>query len=189
LLIPTHDATLRGFNRICLMTKTRGVAELCRTIAPITLANVIRSSSSALWAVLLVLGLSLPSTTPASAQSATHYQARLVPTCGGTNGCNGDFKTPAAGTRHRVTRISCIFVGSAGSEFSHAFVLLKRNSDDKSILAQYLPLGSSSSNGAHLFNSAVDFDVSPTQRLQITMILATGTSVSADCGATGVVEN
>lgn len=118
--------------------------------------------------------------------STVHYQAAITLTCGGNN-CGGDFTKPGANCRLNATRISCVFAGDTGSTYSDGKLEL-RTAADVALLAEWLPVNSSASNGAHMISRAVDLQVAATQHLSLYLALASGSSIGAKCTVTGTLS-
>jgi len=118
--------------------------------------------------------------------STVHYQAAITLTCVGDS-CDGAFTKPGANRRLNATRISCIFLGSAGSVYSLGrFELL--NAATALLLTEWLPVDSSASNGFHMISRAADLQVAASQHLGVTLALASGTATLGSCTVTGTLS-
>jgi hypothetical protein len=120
----------------------------------------------------------------AAITSTAHYQAQIGLTCGGA--CEGDFRRPAANHQLNITRISCVLIATAGSEFLDGIISLETATDI--LLGEYLPVDFSSSGGRHSLNRAVDLQIAANQHMHVLLDLASGTPTAAFCTATGTLS-
>ena len=121
----------------------------------------------------------------AAITSTAHYQAQISLTCGGS--CEGDFRRPGVNHQLNITRVSCVLLATAGSEFLDGIISLQNATADI-LLGEFLPVDFSSSGGSHSLNRAVDLQIAAAQHMHVTLDLASGTPTAAFCTATGTLS-
>jgi hypothetical protein len=131
-------------------------------------------------------GKSVEMVTPAAAITSTaHYQTLLQLSCVGLT-CSGDFPKPGSHHQLNITRVSCHVEGAAGSTFRWGDIDLYSASNTFA-LQQYLPLSSSSPEGFHQLDRAVDLQVVGGQHMQVILQLSSNAS-NGFCSATGTLS-
>jgi hypothetical protein len=139
-----------------------------------------------LSALLVTLSTGAIPAQAATVLSTAHYQKQLVLTCSGAT-CSRNFPAPGPKRQVNITRMSCIFVGTAGSTLSYGAVTLN-TANDVEVLGQVMPDIHSGSDGIHTLNQAVDIQVPSSEHIQVTLNLASGTANNGTCTATGTLS-
>jgi hypothetical protein len=119
-------------------------------------------------------------------KSTVHYQHEVFLVCNGAS-CAADFPPVAAKRRLLLTRMSCFFSNVSGEAYAQGFVNLLR-ANNSHVLYQHLPVGSSSPNGAHVVNTAIDLLVRAGHHIRVSLSAEGGISQSGQCTATGTME-
>jgi hypothetical protein len=86
-----------------------------------------------------------------------------------------------------ITRVSCVLLATAGSEFLDGIISLQNATADI-LLGEFLPVDFSSSGGRHSLNRAVDLQIAANQHMHVLLDLASGTPTAAFCTATGTLS-